>query len=139
MPLAAYAGLEAVYAFHEAAETWILRRYAAAVSVEDGAARTRSPAFASQPIALFRDRSSKATTNAATGQQGPATQTIYTRVQLLTTDDQRAAASPQPADVLANPADGSTWQAVSSGDWDEARGYAVRVQRCGSVNTPPWA
>lgn len=138
MPLAAYLPLEAVYAFHEGAETWILRRYAASVEVTDGAERARSPVFAAMPIAIFRDRSNKNTANVTGGQQGPAIHTIYTRTPLLTTDDQRAG-GPQPADVLINPADGSMWTAIGSGDWDEARGYAVRVQRCGSVTTGPWA
>lgn len=136
--LAAYLPLETVYAFHEPAETWILRRYAPTVQVEAGAERTRPEAWTSVPIKVFRDRSNKATANAVQGQRGPGANTVYTRTKLYTTDDQRAG-SPQPADVLTNPADGSMWQAVSSGDWDEARGYAVRVERCGAVAASPWA
>lgn len=136
--LSAYLPLEMVYAFHETAETWILQRYPAAVVVADGAERTRATPPSSTPIAIFRDRSNKTTTNADSGQQGPAINTIYTRTPIYTTDDQ-SAGGPQPADVLINPADGSMWQAVGSGDWDEAKGYAVRVQRCGSVGTRPWA
>lgn len=136
--LAAYLPLEMVYAFHETAETWILQRTPAAVAIADGAERTRAVPPSSTPIAVFRDRSSKSTVNADSGQQGPATQTVYTRTRLVTTDDQRAGGS-QPSDVLINPADGSMWQAVGSGDWDEAKGYAVTIQRCGSVGTRPWA
>ena len=139
MTLSAYAGLEAVYAFHEPAETWILRRYAATVQIADGAERTRPPLYSAAPIKVFRDRSSKATAQAVQGQRGASTNTIYTRTKLLTTDDQRAGGNPQPADVLINPADGSMWQAVASGDWDEARGYAVRVERCGAIGAVPWA
>lgn len=135
--LAAYLPLESVYAFHEPAETWILRRYAAATAVADGAERVR-PAFAASPIAFFRDRSTKGTSQGDGGQNAPQTCTVYTRTRLHVTQV-GAVSGPQPADVLVNPADLSTWQATASGDWDEARGFAVTLTRCGSVMGAPWA
>ena len=136
--LAAYLPLETVYQFHETAETWILRRYAPTVQVGAGAERTRPATYTATPIQLFRDRSSKSTVQAVQGQRGPDTHTVYTRTKLLVTDDQRATGA-QPADVLINPADGQVWQVIASADWEEARGYQVEIERCGSLGTPPWA
>ena len=135
--LAAYLPLELVYAFHEVAETWILRRYAPATAIADGAERTRTTYVAS-PIALFRDRSTKGTSQGDGGQRAPQTCTVYTRTPLRTTQETNAAGA-QPADVLINPGDASVWQATTSGAWDEARGYAVVLTRCGSIGVPPWA
>lgn len=136
MPLAAYLPLENVYAFHEPAETWIWRRYAQDVEEGPGGERVRGP-FVENPIALFRDRTSKTTAQADRGQTNPQTCTVYTRVRLFTTQD--AATATQPADVLFDPQDLSAWQATSSGDWDEARGYAVTLTRCGVRGVQPWA
>lgn len=141
MPLAAYAPLEAVYKFHEVAETWILRRYLPGVALADGAERIR-PAFAEMSIAIFRDRSTSGTNQGDAGQGAPKTCVIYTRTRLFTTDGDVGAE--QAADVLfdANPASkspGAAWQATSSGDWDEARGYAVTLTQAGRRGLPPWA
>lgn len=135
MPLSAYLPLEQVYTFHESAETWIWRRYAPTVEQAAGAERTRGQPF-ENPIALFRDRSGKSSTQTDAGQRGPATCIVYTRTKLLTTQD--ADPQVQPADVLFNPADLSAWQATASGDWDEALGYAVTLTRAGSRGMPPW-
>lgn len=129
MPLAAYLPLELVYAFHETAETWIWRRYAAGVVIGPGAERLRGP-FVENPIAVFRDRSTKGTTQRDAGQAAPQTCVVYTRVRLYTTQD--AATGLQPCDVLFDPSDLSAWQATASGDWDEARGFAVTMTRSGS-------
>lgn len=139
MPLTAYLPLQAVYAFHEPAETWILRRYAPEVESAGGAERTRG-AWAEQPIAVFRDRRTASTVTRDPGAQAPQTCTVYTRTRLYTTQD---AAGPQPADVLfdANPSSktpGAAWQATSTGDWDEALGYAVTLTRCGQRGVAPW-
>lgn len=135
MPLAAYLPLEQVYAFHEAAETWIWRRYVQAVDEAAGAERTRG-AWVENPIAIFRDRSGKGTAQADAGQRTSATCVVYTRTRLVTTDDRPD--DPQAADVLFNPADLSAWQATSSGDWDEARGYAMTLTRAGVRGRQPW-
>lgn len=136
MGLTAYLPLEAVYAFHEPAEQWILRRYAPDTGIAAGAERTRTT-YASSVIALFRDRTAKRTGQGDPGQTGPATCTAYTRTRLYTTQD--AQVSRQPADVLTDPQTGWQWQATASGDWDEARGFAVTLQRCGVVGQGPWA
>lgn len=128
MPLVAYLPLQQVYAFHEVAETWIWRRYAATVGEGQGAERTRGD-FVEAPIAIFRDRSTKGTSQRDAGQAAPQTCTVYTRTRLYTT--QNAGTAPQPSDVLFDPSDGSAWQATSSGDWDEARGFAVTLTRSG--------
>jgi hypothetical protein len=136
MGLAAYLPLQQVYAFHEVAETWILRRYAPATAVASGAERTTTTYVASL-IAVFRDRTSQRTGNADQGQTAPATCTVYTRTRLLTTQD--AQGQPQPADVLTDPATGWQWQATAMGAWDEARGFVVTCTRVGVVGSPPWA
>lgn len=136
MPLAAYLPLELVYAYHEPAETWIWRRYAGDVAEAPGGERVRGD-FAENPIAIFRDRSGKGTTQRDAGQAAPQTCVVYTRTKLFTTRD--VAGSPQPADVLFDPTDLSAWQATSSGDWDEARGYAVTMTRAGVRGQAPWA
>jgi hypothetical protein len=136
MPLTAYLPLENVYAFHEAAETWVLRRYAPSTAVAAGMERVRT-AYVEQPIAVFRDRSSKATGTNTGGNTGPATCVVYTRTRLRTTEDAQTAQ--QPADVLTDPATRLQWQATSSGDWDEARGFAVTCTKVGAVGGPPWA
>lgn len=136
MPLTAYFPLEHVYAFHEAAETWILRRFPPAVEVADGAERVRSAPWSESPIALFRDRSTKSTAQRDAGQTAPQTCTVYTRTRLRTTED--ATDATHDADVLFDPVTLSAWQVTSSGDWDEARGYAVTLTRCGVRGQSPW-
>lgn len=142
MPLAAYLPIEIVYKFHEVAETWILRRYAPGVNAATGAERTRPPLFSEAPIAIFRDRSTSGTQQGDAGQGASKTCVVYTRTRLYTTDED--AGGEQAADVLfdANPASkspGAAWQATSTGDWDEARGYAVTLTRAGMRGRPPWA
>ena len=142
MPLAAYLPLETVYAFHEVAETWILRRYMVGVNLAAGAERTRPADFSETPVAIFRDRSTSGTANRDAGQDNPQTCVVYTRARLFTTND--ATTGDQSADVLfdANPQSktpGAAWQATSSGDWDEARGYAVTLTRCGQRGQAPWS
>lgn len=138
VPLAAYLPLQAVYAFHESAETWILRRYDSGAELGDGAERTR-PAWSETPIAIFRDRTASGTRNGDPGQAAPQTCTVYTRTRLLTTQD----VGVQACDVLfdANPSSktpGAAWQATASGDWDEALGYAVTLTRAGVRGAAPW-
>lgn len=138
MSLSAYLPLETVYAFHETAETWILRRYAPSVVAADGAERARGP-WGESMVQVFRDRSTSGTSQRDAGMTAPQTCTIYTRTRLLTTQD----VGPQACDVLfdANPASktpGAAWMATSSGDWDEALGFAVVLTRAGSRGMPPW-
>jgi hypothetical protein len=135
VPLPAYLPLEAVYAFHEAAETWIWRRYVQQVDEAAGAERTRA-AWTENPISIFRDRSTKGDRQTDAGQRTSSTCVVYTRTKLVTTDDRPS--DPTSADVLFNPADLSAWQATSSGDWDEARGYAVTLTWAGVRGRQPW-
>jgi hypothetical protein len=135
MPLTAYLPLENVYAFHEPAETWILRRYAAGTVVAAGMERVR-PAYVDQPIALFRDRTGRSTGTTPGGNTAPSTCVVYTRTRLRTTEDAQAAQ--QAADVLTDPQTRLQWQATASGDWDEARGFAVTLTKIGAVGGPPW-
>lgn len=136
--LTAYLPLEAVYAFHETAETWILRRYSPDVVAADGAERARGP-WAETTILVFRDRRTSGSVNRDAGQAAPQTCTVYTRTRLFTTQD----VGPQSCDVLfdVNPASktpGAAWMATSSGDWDEALGYAVVLTRSGARGMHPW-
>lgn len=142
--LAAYLPLEAVYKFHEVAESWILRRYAPGVNLADGAERTRPALFSETVVQVFRDRRTASTANRDVGQQAPQTCVVYTRSRLFTTQDSEAGGGVQSCDVLfdASPTSktpGAAWQATSSGDWDEALGYAVTLTRAGSRGTSPWA
>ena len=134
MPLTAYLPLEAVYKFHEQAERWILRRYLPATAEADGAERTR-PGWSESVIDVFPDRSGKSTGLTDAGQTSPQTVIIYTRSRIVTTD---SASDPvQGCDVAFDPA-GRAWQATASGDWDEARGFAVTLTRRGGRGLPPW-
>ena len=133
MPLFAYLPLEQVYAFHEAAESWILRRYDPEVQEAPGAERVRG-AFRESVVDLFVDRSNKGDAQLVQGQTAPQTCTVYLRTRVLTTDT----SVPQPADILFDP-QGRAWQALSSGEWDEARGFATILQRAGSRGAlAPW-
>jgi hypothetical protein len=134
--LTAYLPLEQVYAFHEPAEQWILQRYAPDTAIAAGAERTRT-IFASSLIQVFRDRTSKRTGLTDGGSTGPTTCVAYTRTRLLTTQD--AQVTRQPADVLTDPQTGWQWRATASGDWDEARGFAVTLTRCGTIGGPPFS
>ena len=136
MPLTAYLPLENVYAFHEPAETWILRRYAPTAVIAAGFERVRGP-YVEQPLALFRDRTGRSTGTSTGGSTAPTTCVVYTRTRLRTTEDAQTAQ--QPADVLTDPQTRLQWQATASGDWDEARGFAVTLTKVGAVGGPPWA
>lgn len=133
MALTAYLPLEAVYQFHETADSWILRRYDPMVEEADGAERTRST-FQESIVDVFIDRSNKGDQQLVQGQTAPQTCTIYLRTRVLTTDT----SVPQPADVLFEPSTGRAWQALSTGEWDEARGFAVILKRAGMRGQSPW-
>lgn len=130
--LNAYHPLEAVYKFHEAAETWILRRYTAQVGARPGAERVRV-AWAESPVAVFPERQPRRTEQLDAGQTAPERRTIYLRTRLRLTDTSTG----QPTDVLFDP-DGAAWQATEDGRWDEAKGYAVTLTRAGQRGLPPW-
>ena len=132
MPLLAYNPLEAVYAFHEVAEKWILRRYAQQVVAQPGAERRRG-VFAESFVDVFPERSPERTLQTDAGQQEAERRTVYTRTKLRMTDR----TSDQPTDVLFDP-EGGAWQVVEDGRWDEARGYAAVVQRAGRRGQRPW-
>lgn len=132
MPLLAYTPLEAVYQFHEAAERWILRRYLPQVVAQPGAERRRG-GWAEMVVDVFPERRPEVTLQDDGGQRPAQRMTIYLRTQLRMTDT----ANPQPSDVLFAP-DGSAWQVVEDGRWDESRGYAPVVQRAGRRGQRPW-
>lgn len=134
MPLSAYQLLEAVYKFHEAAERWILRRYAPQVAALTGAERVRGPAWTEVVVDLFPERRPRRTGQSDSGQAAPEQRTVYLRTRLLITDTSTG----QAADVLFAP-DGTAWQAAEDGRWDEARGYQVALTRAGTRGRPPWA
>lgn len=132
MPLLAYNPLEAVYAFHEVAEKWILRRYAPQVAAQPGAERRRG-VFGEQLVDVFPERRPETTRQADQGQQNVERRTIYSRTRFRMTDR----TSNQPSDVLFDP-DGNAWQAVEDGRWDEALGYAAVIERAGKRGQRPW-
>lgn len=133
MALTAYFPLENVYQFHESAERWILRRYFVGVGQASGAERTRPP-WVERPIDVFPDRSTKRTENLELGQTGVQQITVYLRTRILVTDTSKPE---QSGDVLFDP-QGRAWQALSTGEWDEAKGYAAVIQRCGRRGEKPW-
>jgi hypothetical protein len=130
--LTAYHPLEAVFKFHEPAETWILRRYNPQVQAVAGAERARV-AFSESAVAVFPERRPSTTQNADPGQTGTEGRTIYTRTPIRMTDT----TTPQPSDVLFDPS-GAAWQTFADGRWDEARGYAVTLTRAGRRGQAPW-
>lgn len=133
MALTAYAPLETVYKFHQTAERWILRRYPVAMEAVTGAERRRSALWSESVIDVFPDRSGKRSTQDDTGQRNPDRRMVYTTTRLLITDTSTG----QATDVLFDPR-GNAWQATSSGDWDEARGYAVGLTRSGRRGEGEW-
>lgn len=134
MPLTAYFQLEQVYAFHEQAEWWVLRRYAPGVDVTAAGERIR-PAFVEVPVKVFRDPRSRTATNGDPGQADAHDCTVYLRTRLRTVDRD---AGPQQTDVLFN-AQGEAWQAVRVDDWTDAKGCCTRLVRFGVRSQAPWA
>lgn len=133
MALTAYLPLESVYKFHQTAESWILRRYPAQVVAQPGAERRRSALWAESVVPVFPDRSGRLTTSDDSGQRNPDRCTVYTTTRVVLTDTSTA----QPTDVLFDPR-GRAWQATASGDWDEARGFAVSLMRSGQRGEGQW-
>jgi hypothetical protein len=127
-----YLPLEGVYAFHEDAERWKLRRYAAAVVAEDGGERVRSE-FSESFVDVFPDRRVKKTRQHDDGQRAEQTCRIFLRTRILPTDDDVT----QPCDVLFDP-QGRGWSAPEVTDWDEARGGEVLLRRQGSLASSPF-
>ena len=134
MALTAYLPLAAVYDFHAQAERWVLRRYLPATAEADGAERTR-PGWNESVIDVFPDRSGRKTLATDAGQTSPATCTVYTRSRIVTTESDSSPV--QACDVLFDPRS-NAWQATASGDWDEARGFAVTLTMRGGRGLPPW-
>jgi hypothetical protein len=130
--LTAYHPLAQVYAFHEKAERWILRRYNPQVSAQPGSERRRV-AFAETVIDVFPHRDPDRTQQQDAGQASIKRRTIYTRTRINATDTTSAQAS----DVLFDP-EGAAWQTFGDGRWDEARGYAVALTRAGRRGQAPW-
>lgn len=133
MALNAYKPLEGVYKFHESAERWKLRRYQAAVAAAPGAERVRDK-FAERFVDVFPDRRWRGEKQGDGGQRTEQTCRIYLRTRILPSDDDVT----QPADVLFDP-QGRAWSAPTVGAWDEANGLEVKLVRCGSLGSPPFA
>ena len=134
MPLTAYHPLEAVYAFHETAERWILRRYTQAVQVVAGSER-RLTTFAEKVVDVFPERQPRRVEQTDAGQQAPQRCTIYLRTEVRLPDTTTSPAT--ATDVLFDPR-GGAWQAYEDGRWDEARGFAVVLVRSGRRGVRPW-
>ena len=132
MPLLSYHPLAVVYAFHEAAERWILRRYLPQVVAQPGAERRRGK-WSERVVDVFPERRPESTLQVEAGQQVVQRMTIYLRTQLRMTDT----SDPQPSDVLFDP-QGNAWQVVEDGRWDESKWYAPVVQRAGKRGQRPW-
>jgi len=133
MPLTAYFALENVYQFHEVAENWILRRYQAQTGEADGAETVR-PQWGEMVVAIFPDRSTKRTEQLERGQTANQQITVYLRTRILVTDTNTPQ---QPTDVLFDP-QGRAWQCLSTGEWDEAKGFSAVLQRSGRRGERPW-
>lgn len=132
MPLFAYNPLAQVYNFHQAAERWILRRYTSQVVAQPGAERRRG-GFQERFVDVFPERRPERTAQTDGGQANLERLTVYSRTRFRMTDRTDV----QPTDVLFSP-DGSAWQVVEDGRWDEALGYAAVVERAGRRGQRPW-
>lgn len=132
MPLLAYHPLAVVYAFHEAAEKWILRRYLPQVVAQPGAERRRG-GWSERVVDVFPNRRPASTEQRDAGQQNLEERTIYLRTRLRMTD----VSADQPTDVLFDP-QGNAWQVFEDGRWDEALGYEARLRRAGKRGQRPW-
>lgn len=133
MPLTAYLPLEQVYVFHQAAERWVLRRYAQQVAAVPGAGRRRK-AYSETWVDVFPERNPKRTEQVDAGQQSPERRKVYLTTRLRLTDTTDATSS----DVLFDP-EGAAWTTSEDGRWDEARGYEVTLTRAGRRGLPPFA
>lgn len=133
MPLTAYFPLENVYQFHESAEQWILRRYLPVTEEGDGAEATRGP-WGEMVVPIFPDRSTKRNDQLERGQVMDQQVTVYLRTRILVTD---TSSPQQPTDVLFDP-QGRAWQCLSTGEWDEAKGFTAVLKRSGTRGERPW-
>ena len=139
--LSAYFPLTTVYAFHQAAETWILRRYASEVTVdEDGEPRTG--AWVEVPIPAFRDPRAEAANPDDRGQVDAQRCVVYTQTKLRALD--AGSENPRPLDVLfdvggATGEPGSAWVVSEVRGWRDALGWEAVLVRQGRRGAAPWA
>lgn len=139
--LAAYFPLTTVYAFHQPAETWILRRYASEVSVDvDGEPRTG--AWAEFPCPIFRAPPSQVAVPEDRGQVDAQRCVVYTQTRLRALD--AGSTDPRPLDVLfdvngVTGEPGSAWVVSEVRGWRDALGWEAALVRQGRRGAAPWA
>ena len=140
--LSAYFPLTAVYGFHQAAEQWILRRYAQEVTVDaDGEPRTLN--YVEMPIPVFRDPRQQGAALAQEGQVDAGRCVVYTQTPLRPMDAS-SPGQPRPLDVLFDAAGvtgwpGSAWVVQAVRGWRDALGHEAVLVRQGQRGNPPWA
>ena len=141
MPLNAYHPLRAVYAFHERAEVWLLRRYAQGVTV-DADGEPRLGAYVETRVNLFRDPRWQQSGQGDLGADSGEVCVVYstTRLRPMDSDDPQA---PTYHDVLfdvqgVTGASGAAWCVAVVGAWRDALGYEHKLVRQGQRGSPPW-
>ena len=139
--LTAYQPLRLVYAFHQAAERWILRRFAQAVTVDaDGEARLGG--YAEAAIDIFRDPRARRAPATDKGQESASRCVVYSTTNLRTLDSSDPD-NPRATDVLFDAAGvtgvpGSAWVVAEVRGWRDALGWEVVLIRQGQRGFAPW-
>lgn len=141
MSLTAYHPLGGVYAFHAPAEVWLLRRYAAGVTV-DAQGEPRVVPYMESRVQVFRDPRRQAGQQSDQGQQGDGRCVVYTTQALRGIDSQDPAVQVFH-DVLfdvsgVTGAAGGAWVVQSVQGWRDALGYETVLLRQGQRGLPPW-
>lgn len=142
MTLTAYFPLGQVYAFHQVAEAWLLRRYAQTVTV-DADGEPRVPTWVEVPVQVFRDPRAQRALADDKGQTSAERCTVYAQTKMRITNAADPAI-PTASDVLFDVAGvtgeiGSAWVAVEVKGWRDALGWETVLQRQGQRGSPPWA
>ncbi len=141
MPLTAYHPLRSVYAFHKAAEVWLLRRYTQGLTV-DAEGEPRLGLWSETRLDLFRDPRSQVGEATLQGAESGEACTVYTTVRLrpLDSDDPSL---PTYNDVLfdlqgVTGAPGAAWVVAAVNAWRDALGYETILTRVGQRGLAPW-
>lgn len=141
MTLTAYNPLEVVYAFHEASERWVLRRYAQSVTV-DAYGEPVAPGYSETPVDLFRDSRSQRAQTSDLGQVSAERCTVYLRVRLRVQDSSTPDV-PTYSDVLFDVQGrtgepGSAWVVTETRGWHPSKGFEHVLVRQGQRGYAPW-
>lgn len=141
MTLTAYNPLEAVYSFHEKAETWMVRRYSQTITVDEYGEPKR-PVYAETTVPLFRDGRTQRAKKEDTGTTSGERCTVYLRHKLRVVDA-AAPDTPSFSDVLFDVQGftgepGSAWVVVETKGWHLAKGFEHVLMRQGQRGSPPW-